>query len=65
MVSQNTLAKYAIDVEQNLIGESVGSQDQISAAYGGFNRINFNSNDTFDISPIVLPLERMHGLKSH
>ena len=65
MVSQNILANDAIHVEQNLIGESVGSQDQISAAYGGFNRINFNRNDTFDVSPMVLPIERMRELKSH
>ena len=37
----NQLAKEAIEVEQNIIKENVGSQDQIAAAYGGLNKIDF------------------------
>ena len=44
MVCKSTLAKEAIHIEQDLIGESVGSQDQISAAYGGLNFITFHPN---------------------
>src|SRR5260221_9149622 len=44
MRNKQALATDAIHVEQNVIGEAVGSQDQVSAAYGGFNRINFNSD---------------------
>lgn len=65
MVSKNALAKDAINIEQNLIGENVGSQDQISAAYGGFNRIDFNEDDTFDVSPIILPAPRREELHDH
>ena len=65
MVSKNMLAKDAIHIEQNLIGENVGSQDQVSAAYGGFNRIDFHSNDNFDVSPIILPSHRSNELRDH
>ena len=61
----HTLAKNAIHIEQNLIGENVGSQDQISAAYGGFNRINFHQDDTFDVIPMNLAQERKKELKDH
>ncbi len=65
MVSQNQLAKDAIHIEQNLIGENVGSQDQVSAAHGGFNRIDFKPDDSFHVSPLILPSARRNELKSH
>ncbi|CAK0769322.1 D-glycero-alpha-D-manno-heptose-7-phosphate kinase [Gammaproteobacteria bacterium] len=65
MVSHETLARDAIHIEQNLIGEYVGSQDQVSAAYGGFNLINFHRDDTFDVSPIILPPQRRDELHDH
>jgi len=65
MVSCNTLARDAIHIEQNLIGENVGSQDQISAAYGGFNRIDFNRDDSFDVTPVIIPVSRRNELHDH
>ena len=38
------LALEAIFIEQNLIRENVGSQDQTTAAFGGFNKIDFAIN---------------------
>jgi D-glycero-alpha-D-manno-heptose-7-phosphate kinase len=64
-VSKDDLAHTAIYVEQKMIPEYVGSQDQISAAFGGFNRIEFHRNDTFDITPILLPEIRMKELQDH
>lgn len=65
MVSKETLARDAIHIEQDLIGENVGSQDQISAAFGGFNRIDFNQNGSFNVSPVLLAIERRRELSSH
>ena len=65
MASQEILARDGIHIEQNLIGEHVGSQDQVSAAYGGFNRINFYRDDTFDVSPVILPMDRRKELHDH
>jgi len=41
VVTKRRLAFDAIHVEQDLIGEPVGSQDQTAAAFGGFNHIEF------------------------
>jgi len=38
------LALDAIDIEQNILKENVGSQDQVAASFGGFNYIQFNRN---------------------
>src|SRR5277367_4915249 len=38
MRDKRSLASDAIFVEQEVIGEAVGAQDQASCAYGGFNR---------------------------
>jgi len=65
MISKEDLARHAIHVEQEMIGESVGSQDQISAAYGGFNRIQFNRNGSFDITPVILSATRRNELFDH
>lgn len=63
-ISKEELASSAIHIEQDIIRENVGSQDQISAAFGGFNRIEFLQNDTFQVSPIVLARERVVELQS-
>ena len=65
MASHDALARDAIHIEQNLIGENVGSQDQLSAAYGGFNRIDFQRDDTFDVAPVILPALRRDELRNH
>ena len=63
--SPNQLATSAIHIEQNLINECVGSQDQISAAYGGFNEIEFNRDSSFIVEPLVASKERLDDLNNH
>lgn len=65
MVNKDELAKDAIFIEQELMGEHVGSQDQISAAFGGFNRIEFHRRGSFDVVPVLMPPERREALRSH
>ena len=65
IMSKQELAMEAINVEQHLIGEAVGSQDQIAAAYGGFNHIEFHSNGEFEVTPIALSHENTAFLQSH
>jgi D-glycero-alpha-D-manno-heptose-7-phosphate kinase len=65
MVDKETLAREAIHVEQEIIQENVGSQDQISAAFGGFNRIEFKRNNSFDVAPVILPEHRQQQLNKH
>ncbi len=64
-ISKDELAAQAIHMEQQIIKENVGSQDQISAAFGGFNRIDFKTNDTFQVSPIILTKDRLHEFQTH
>ncbi len=64
-VSRDDLATQALHVEQEIIREHVGSQDQICAAYGGFNRIEFRRNNAFDVTPIILEKERISELEDH
>lgn len=63
--NKDELAKAAIHIEQNILGENVGSQDQVSAAFGGFNRIEFHRDDTFDVEPVILPEHRREELRDH
>lgn len=64
-VSKDTLARQAMHVEQDLIKEHVGSQDQISAAYGGFNKIQFFKNGNFSVEPVIVSNLRQAELENH
>ncbi len=64
-ISNEDLASLAIHIEQKVIQENVGSQDQISAAYGGFNRIEFLRNGEFLVNPIVLKKDRLYDFQDH
>jgi D-glycero-alpha-D-manno-heptose-7-phosphate kinase len=65
MPSKHQLAEESIHIEQEVLKETVGSQDQVSAAYGGFNHISFLPNGTFSVRPITLSQERLKELNSH
>lgn len=63
--SKHQLAMDAIHVEQEVLKETVGSQDQVSAAYGGFNHIMFLRNGEISVRPMTLSLNRIEELNSH
>ena len=44
-ISKKYLAQKSINFEQKIMNEIVGSQDQIAASYGGFNKITFKKNN--------------------
>ncbi len=52
--NKRKLAKDSIYFEQRNLKEIVGSQDQIAAAYGGFNKIIFKTNGEFDVKPLMI-----------
>lgn len=64
-VTKRKLAFDAIHVEQDLIGEDVGSQDQIAAAFGGFNRIEFGGATGIFVQPVILTHETLSHLQSN
>lgn len=57
-VDRRTLAEMAIELEQTHMNETVGSQDQVAAAFGGLNVIMFRGGGGFDVHPILLPAAR-------
>jgi len=65
MTRKSQLANTAIYIEQDLLRECVGSQDQILAAYGGLNYVRFSPDGTFDISPVIAPQGRKWELSAH
>lgn len=65
MSSKNELTKEAIYIEQNLIKENVGSQDQTFAAYGGLNIIEFLRNGEISVKPIIMPQKRVIELQNN
>ena len=65
MVDRRKLAQEAIRIEQRVIGEAVGSQDQVWAAFGGINRIDFPIAGDFQVRPLVMPGERRQELLDH
>ena len=65
MRDKHTLAREAIYVEQEVLGEAVGAQDQVSAAYGGLNRINFCQNGSIDVQPMLISQARMAELEQN
>jgi len=65
MAGKTQLAREAIDLEQNRLKEHVGCQDQVMAASGGFNRIDFWGERDFRVSPIIMGAERLRLLERH
>ena len=65
MPTKRELAANAITVEQERIGETVGSQDQIAAAFGGFNYIQFTKSGEFSVTPVTVGTRRLQELEGN
>ena len=64
-MSKFELASTAIKIEQEILMENVGLQDQIAASYGGFNKIEFYNENAFKVTPIILSAERLNELQDN
>jgi D-glycero-alpha-D-manno-heptose-7-phosphate kinase len=58
------LAYEAIRFERQILGESVGCQDQVFAAVGGFNLIEFRREDDISVHAVPISAERIRELES-
>ena len=65
LVTKRKLALEAIHIEQDIIKENVGSQDQTAAAFGGFNKIEFGGRRIIWVQPITLDQSKIEILQSH
>lgn len=63
--AKETLAKEAIHVEQCLLREAVGIQDQVAAAFGGFNHVTIRPDGTFLVDPLIVSRHRLEELQDH
>jgi D-glycero-alpha-D-manno-heptose-7-phosphate kinase len=65
MPSKHQLLTESLHIEQSMIKETVGSQDQTLAAYGGFNHVNFMQNGDVTVRPVIMTAENMHHFNDH
>ncbi|MBI4652170.1 kinase [Candidatus Desantisbacteria bacterium] len=65
MVSKKQLSLEAIHIEQDMIKENVGSQDQVIVAYGGLNKIVFSGDHNIEVAPVPMSSSKSKELQSH
>jgi len=65
IASKQQLAKESIHLEQDLLNETVGSQDQVLAAYGGLNHVIFPREGDISVNPFTLAPSRKQELNDH
>jgi len=65
MIRKQELAEMAIEFEQSILKENVGSQDQVATAYGGLNVIHFLKDGEIQVDPVIITPERMLELESN
>ena len=65
MPTRTQLAQEGLYLEQEVLQETVGSQDQVMAAHGGFRHVKFHPDGDIEITPVILPAGRLAELKSH
>jgi D-glycero-alpha-D-manno-heptose-7-phosphate kinase len=63
--NKSQLARESIHIEQDLIQETVGSQDQVMAAHGGLRHVAFMPSGEISVYPLTLPPDRIAELESH
>ncbi len=59
LIGKHELALKAMELEQDVLKENVGSQDQVAVAYGGMNVIHFSQDGSIRVEPVTIPSDRM------
>src|SRR6266852_5285156 len=65
MASKMQLTRESLYVEQHLLRETVGSQDQVMAAHGGLRHVRFGPDGRIAADPVILPPARAAELQAH
>lgn len=65
LIPKTQLAQEAIHLEQDLLHDHVGIQDQITTAVGGLNLIEIDQNGRFQVRPVPLSPLRKRELEDH
>lgn len=64
-ISKGELAQLAIHIEQNIVKETVGCQDQTLTAHGGLNCVYFFPNGNISVQPVIASEKRIMLLQNH
>jgi D-glycero-alpha-D-manno-heptose-7-phosphate kinase len=62
-VSAEELAQRACAIEIEVLGKPIGKQDQYLAAYGGFQHVRFNPDESVEVNPIICSSEASRSLQ--
>lgn len=65
MPTKSELAHAAIHVEQQIVQEAVGCQDQVLAAHGGLSRLSFSRTGEIGQTPLIMKPERLKDFQEH
>ena len=65
MASKCRLAEESILIERDVLKETVGCQDQVIAAHGGFNHIVFERTGNILVNPVTVHPEKLADLNNH
>lgn len=65
LIGPGELARETIRLEQEVLKEAVGSQDQVAVAYGGLNHIRFHTNGDIRVEPVPLSGSRLRALEDN
>src|SRR6267378_1788097 len=63
--SKTEEASSVARIKHPLVGESIGKQDQFAAAFGGFNFIEFNPDESVSVEPILCQRETLARLQEN
>ena len=64
-VTAEDLAREAIHIERERVGDAGGRQDQYAAAYGGFIRLDFQKDGNVNVRPLTISSQRVAELEKH
>jgi len=66
IVSKKQLALEAIDIEQNWMKEHIGSQDQVTVSFGGFNKMEFKGGrNNIEVTPVTVDQKKIRLFQNH
>ncbi len=65
MTGKHQLTNESIHLEQDVLKEAVGSQDQVQAAHGGLNHVVFQANGEISVRPVTIAPQRLQEFSSH
>lgn len=64
-VTKSQIAATAARIEVDVLGRSMGKQDHYASAYGNFNVLTFNADETVAVDPVFYRPELKNALEQH